>query len=204
MWPSIRIFLIACIVMTAVSEVSRAQSLWQQQDSRYSYLFRNTNGKQVGDLVTILISENTDVQNRDQRALDKATDTNFNFDFASAGNGNSAAGNLAIAGDSSRTFGGNSQYRVETEFTDRITVPVLEVLPNGNLLVAGKRHRRVNDETRQLEVSGVVRPIDIGPGNTIRSQFIANFEVKYSGCGPESHFTNQGWAGRILNRVWPF
>ncbi len=183
---------------------SEAQSLWQRRDPRFSNLVTNSTARRVGDLLTILISENTQVQNRDQRALQRSSDGGFNYSAAAAEAGSSTSGSLNMTGDSARSFDGNSQYSVEQEFTDRITVQVMEVLPNGNLLVGGKRRRIVADEQRMLEVSGIVRPIDVRPDNSIRSQFIGNFQIKYSGCGPESHFTHQGWVARLLNRVWPF
>ena len=189
------------VVFVASSE---AQSLWQRRDPRFSHLVANSTALRVGDLLTILVSENTEVQNRDQRALQRSSDGSFNFSATTTDAGGSSSGSLNMSGDSARSFDGNSQYSVEQEFTDRITVQVMEVLPNGNLLVGGKRRRMVGDEQRQLEVSGIVRPIDIRPDNSIRSQFIGNFQIKYSGCGPESHFTHQGWAARLLNRVWPF
>ncbi len=189
------------VVFVAASE---AQSLWQRRDPRFSHLVTNSTARRVGDLLTVLISENTAVQNLDQRALQRSSDGGFNFSAAATEAGSSTSSSLNLSGDSARSFDGNSQYSVEQEFTDRITVQVLEVLPNGNLLVGGKRRRIVADEQRMLEVSGIVRPIDVRPDNSIRSQFIGNFQIKYSGCGPESHFTHQGWVARLLNRVWPF
>ena len=85
-----------------------------------------------------------------------------------------------------------------------MTVTVVGVLPNGNLVVEGRRCRVITHETRVLVVSGVVRPLDIGPYNTVQSSFIADFQVVYEGKGPESSFTNQGWLGKIVNYVWPF
>ena len=109
-----------------------------------------------------------------------------------------------MAGDSSRAFDGNSQYRVAQEFSDLISVAVVEVFPNGYLRVRGSRTRTVADEQRKLQVSGIVRPSDIMPDNSVRSQYVANLKICYIGCGSESHFTNQGWAARALNHVWPF
>lgn len=201
-WMVIFLALFHSVVFVASST---AQSLWQRRDPRFSHLVTNSTARRVGDLLTILISENTDVRNRDQRALNKSSDSSFHFNAASTtSSGGSSSGSLSLSGDSARSFDGNSQYRVAQEFTDRITVQVLEVLPNGNLLVGGKRRRIVAGEQRLLEVSGIVRPIDVRPDNSIRSLFIGNFQIKYSGYGPESHFTHQGWAARLLNRVWPF
>ena len=78
----------------------------------------------------------------------------------------------------------------------------IDVAPNGNLIIAGRRRQVVAGEVRTLLVTGSVREPDITPNNTVRSQFIANFKVCYEGDGPETHFSNQGWGSRIINRIW--
>ena len=85
-----------------------------------------------------------------------------------------------------------------------LSVIVVDVLPNGNLVIEGTRRREVSKEVRWMRVTGVVRPIDIEIPNTINSKSIANFNIVYEGGGVESRFTNQGWAGRITNKIWPF
>ena len=85
-----------------------------------------------------------------------------------------------------------------------MTVTVIAVLPNGNLVVEGFRQRVLNHEVRLLRVAGVVRPADISATNTVQSQYIADFIVHYTGRGPESSYTNHGWWGRALNVVWPY
>ena len=61
----------------------------------------------------------------------------------------------------------------------------------------------LNREVRTLKVTGMVRPADIGPANTVQSSFIAQFCVSYIGKGPESAYTNQGWGGLLFNRLLP-
>jgi flagellar L-ring protein precursor FlgH len=56
---------------------------------------------------------------------------------------------------------------------------------------------------RVLRLSGIVRPADIGANNTVQSNFIADLYINYEGRGPESAYTNQGWGGRIFNKLWP-
>ena len=192
-------------LLCSFATFAQAQSLWQQRDERFADFFQDSRAHAVGDLLTIVIEENTNVRKRDQRALDKSSDGGFNFNFAGASSsGAASSADLKMAGDSSRAFDGNSQYRVAQEFSDRITVHVVQLLPNGNLVVTGKRRRIISDEKRELKVSGIVRPIDILPDNTVRSQYVADLDIQYSACGSESHFTNQGWVGKALNRIWPF
>ena len=182
-----------------------SQSLWQQRDDRFARFFFDTRAHEVGDVLTIVIDETTNVNKRDQRALDKSSDGGFNFNFAGASSGGAgSSANVNIAGDSSRAFDGNSQLRVAQDFSDQIAVRVVGVAPNGYLLVKGTRKRTVADEQRELIVTGTVRPTDVMPDNSVRSQYVADLNIQYVSCGAESHFTNQGWAARVLNRVWPF
>ena len=83
-------------------------------------------------------------------------------------------------------------------------VRVVDIHPNGNLVVEGLRYRKVSDETRLLRVSGIVRPNDIDITNTISSSVIDDFRMVYEGGGVESRFTGQGWVGRFTNRIWPY
>ena len=105
---------------------------------------------------------------------------------------------------SDRSFQGSSSYEVERRLLDDMTVTVMDVLPNGNLVIEGSKYRRVSNETRLLRLSGIVRPYDIGIPNIIESRFIANPRIVYEGGGVESRFTNQGWLGRATNKLWPY
>ena len=90
------------------------------------------------------------------------------------------------------------------EGSNRITVRILDILPNGNFVIGGKRQRLVAGEIRTLLISGTVRELDVSPNNTVSSQRIADFKICYDGDGPETSFVNQGWAGRFINKIWPF
>jgi flagellar L-ring protein precursor FlgH len=197
-------FILTALLLLACSELATAQSIWARRDPHFSTLFFDTGARQVGDLLTVLIRENTDVTSRDQRSLDKATSGGFNFDFAGASTAASSSANANISADSARDFQGNSQHQINREFIDRITVKIVEELPNGNLRIEGSRTQHISEERRKLVIRGTVRPQDISSSNTITSQYIADFQIGYQGCGPESHFTNQGWLGRAVSRVWPF
>lgn len=196
--------ILVLLLSVFASADARGQSIWAQRDPWRAFQFSDTSARRLGDLVTIVIRENTDVANRDQRQLAKDTDAGLKFDFASAADGGKASASLDTSAQSNRKFDGQSQYTVEQQFTDHITTQIVQILPNGNFMVSGQRVRNVSGEIRQLTVTGIVRPIDINPDNTVESRFIADFRIHYSGTGAESKFTNQGWLGRIGNRVWPF
>jgi flagellar L-ring protein precursor FlgH len=204
-------FTLACVTILltmAVSNACDAQSMFQHRQPSHINMFADLQARRVGDLLTIVIRENTEVDNKDERKGNKNTDIGgiFKFSGSTSGNGgtNSAAANFDSNTTSKRIFNGKSEYSVESALQDRITVQVLDVLPNGDLVVGGKRRRSVSGETKTLVASGVVRPFDIRSDNTVASPSVANFEFAYHGKGPESSFSNQGWLGRITNKIWPF
>jgi len=195
-------------VLALWTATSRADSIWERRDQRSAFLFTDTRARQVGDLLTVVIRESTDIDQREKRALDKKHETSGVFNFKGKITGNisskSAAADFNAFSDSQRKFDGKAEYTSEREFVDRITVTVVDVFPNGNILIEGSRRRLVSGEERTLHVSGIVRPQDIGLGNVIESRFISNFQVRYEGKGAESRFVNQGWFSRMVNHVWPF
>jgi flagellar L-ring protein precursor FlgH len=204
--------LVVCLglfVLACTADAVHAQSLWERRDPQVAYLFMDTRARRPGDLLTIIVNESTEFEGTEKKELDKQTATNAALDVK----GNYSAGKLSArdfaaafngSASSGRKFDGKANNSIDRRLLDRLTVTVVGVLPNGNLVIEGKRVRVVTNETRVLVVSGVVRPLDIGPYNTIQSQFIADCMVGYEGKGPESSFTNQGWLGKIVNYVWPF
>ena len=85
-----------------------------------------------------------------------------------------------------------------------ISAVVINVLPNGNLYINGKREIKVNHETQYIALSGIIRPEDISPSNEISSTYVADARIAYSGIGPVADKQKPGWLGRIIDHVWPF
>ncbi|MDD5434003.1 MAG: flagellar basal body L-ring protein FlgH, partial [Nitrospira sp.] len=91
-----------------------------------------------------------------------------------------------------------------SQLTAVMTAKVLDVLPNGNLVIDGKHEVSVNNETQIISISGIIRPEDIGPGNTILSTYIADAKITYSGSGVISDKQRVGWLVRVMDFIWPF
>ena len=189
-------------------DIATADSIWERRDQRSAHLFMDNRARRVGDLLTVSVNENTGATNTEARAMKKDTaassDINFAGKAAAGGTTKSASGDLSGGSTSDRSFQGTANFSSERQLLDQMTVTVVDILPNGNLVVEGYRRRLVQNETRLLRVSGIVRPNDIEIPNQVDSRFIANFNVSYEGIGVESRFTGQGWLGRIGNKVWPF
>jgi flagellar L-ring protein precursor FlgH len=197
------------LLLAAVPPAVRADDIWDRRSPYVAYMFQDYRARKVGDVLTILVEELTGSDAQEKREMDKKTASGMAFD----GNGSSSslgqalrsfAYDLELNSASNRKFDGKANSTIDRKFTDRLSVIVVAVLPNGNLVVEGTRQRMITREMRTLRVFAIVRPADIGPYNTIPSQYLANLRMYYEGRGPESSYTNQGWGGRIINKLWPF
>lgn len=187
---------------------TQAQSLFERRSPLQIDQHRSITATRKGDLLTVLINEATDVESVDNRSLDKSGSSSVGGDLSyGLGGGLGGAegtGTLSQSSSSARNFSGDSEFRSERQFTDRFTVQVIDVLPNGNLVVAGKRNMAVHGDTRKLTLTGVVRTFDLLPGNTVPSNLVANLNISLEGKGPEQKFVKQGWFSRKINKLWPF
>lgn len=200
--------LVVAFALQAVPTHCHADSLWPRRCPRRAFVVADSRARRTGDLLTIIVSESTTVSNREDKGLSKSSGASGLFDLAAATGGgfgiSAADGNLAFNKSTNRNFDGEASYQNSQRFADRMTVTVTGVTSEGNLILEGTRSIQIAGEFRTLNVSGIVRPIDIGPDNTVTSHFVANLTATYEGDGPERRFTRQGWLGRGMNKVWPF
>ncbi len=194
-------------VFLTVSEC-HADSLWKKRDPKATYLVQDSKARNVGDLLTVVINEQSEVDNSEDKDMSKKSDMSATGTFsASAGGGlqnKESSANGLISGSSARNFKGSASYKDSREYTDNITVTVVDVLPNGNLVISGRRSMMIAGEARTLALSGVVRPIDLGPDNKVNSKYVADLRTVYEGDGPSRRFVRQGWFSKAANKLWPF
>lgn len=202
-----RPFLLVCLLL-APTAATWADDIWARRNPDHAYLFNDLRARRVGDLLTIVVNESTEFEGLEKRELNKETKTSaaysFNGKTASDNTSRSFSADLDGSGVSQRKFDGKANSTIDRRFLDRMTVTVVDVMPNGNIIIEGFRQTVVSREVRMLRVTGIVRPADIGPFNTVLSQYIGNFNAAYAGRGPESSYTNHGWWGRFLNKAWPY
>jgi flagellar L-ring protein precursor FlgH len=85
-----------------------------------------------------------------------------------------------------------------------ITARIINVLPNGNLMIEGRRNIKVNNEDQEIMLEGTIRPRDISPNNTVNSIYVADARISYSGRGIISDRQSPGWLMNIVDKLWPF
>jgi flagellar L-ring protein FlgH len=205
----LRRWILALTLTAAFPPLLPAQTLWDRRDPNVSEMFHDMRARRVGDLLTVLIEETTGSDSQEKREMGKNTNTTLNVagDWSASTMGQIIKGlgfGVDFSNASQRSFDSKANSTIARTFTDRMTFVVIDVLPNGNLVVQGCRQRMITREMRTLRLTGLVRPADIGNNNTVQSHFIGNLYISYEGRGPESTSTNQNWGGRIFNKIWPF
>ena len=85
-----------------------------------------------------------------------------------------------------------------------ITVTVIDILANGNLVVRGEKKLGLSEGTEVIQVSGVIRPQDVGPNGTVQSLRLANAQIAYRGTGDLANANKVGWGTSLLHKYWPF
>jgi flagellar L-ring protein precursor FlgH len=109
-----------------------------------------------------------------------------------------------MAASSGNELKSKADYKDERKFEDRITVVVMDILPNRNLVIMGSRTRDIAGDIQTIEVSGIVRPSDVSFDNTVLSEQVADFHLLTKNSGVSAPYTRPGWFGKILDLIWPF
>ncbi|MBZ0252788.1 MAG: flagellar basal body L-ring protein FlgH [Candidatus Methylomirabilis sp.] len=183
-------------------------SLWQAGNSQ-SLLFTDSKARQVNDLVTVLIRESSKATKKATTDATRETEleaglTNFFGVTEEVGVEHSFIDPTSlIKGSASSSFKGSGATTRDEQLAATMTAVVQEVLPNGNLVVKGRRIVTVNDEEQYMILTGTIRTEDIRPDNTIESALIADARITYSGVGSVSDKQSPGWGQQVFDWIWP-
>ena len=187
-------------------------SVWKG-DSFKNVLFADAKARNVGDIVTIVVEENTTssqtatTQTSRQTAIDLQTGrllglpSNLGIqNFLGMGNGF----NPNLDAQTDKSFDGSGSTTRNGTLTSTITAVIKEVLPDDNFIIEGRRSVTINNEEQIMILTGVIRYQDIGFDNSVSSRLIADASITYSGEGVIADEQRVGWAARIISWVWPF
>jgi flagellar L-ring protein precursor FlgH len=209
---------ILALIAAAGADGARGGSIWAKAEgrarSRRVPVYHDDKARGVGDILTIVIKEESEIDSETTRSNDKTSKRSATSkgsikleDIAhywgdDAGTFKLPEVTAESEGDSE--FEGSAGFESERTVEDQISVVVHDVLPNGNLVVLGSRRRHVEGDTQIVQVSGIVRPSDVGFGNTVSSEKVADFRMSIRVDGPERRWTRPGWLGRVLNWLSPW
>jgi flagellar L-ring protein precursor FlgH len=162
-------------------------------------LFETQRARHVGDVLTVVLKERTTAtkQAATKQTKNDAVDIKnaaFLGQPISLGHGY----NMDFDLKNKRNFDGNGESRQNNLLEGSITVTVAGVLTNGNMMIQGEKWIKINQGNEYVRLSGVVRPEDIRPDNSIDSDRVANARISYGGTGQVNNSNAQGWLSRIL------
>ncbi len=168
-------------------------------------LFSDIRARRVNDLVTVRVEENVTASGTADSSLDKKSSTAASlpklFGLETKYPGWLDPSALATLGASTQFSGGGSTNRTGT-LTATITARVVEVLPNNDLVLEGIREVDINGDRQIIVLTGIVRPVDVGPGNVVPSTAVGQMQIRYFGQGLIKDNLKPGWVVRALNKVF--
>lgn len=187
-------------------------SIWTGENSRNRF-FADFRARDVGDMVTITIVEKTAAKGEATTSTGRTTSEdasvtdlfgmplNFKMEnFMELGKSFSPT----VKGGHTNKLDGSGTTERKGEITATISARVIEILPNGNLYIEGRKETTVNNEKQHIIISGIARPEDISSTNAISSDVISDLRLELSGYGVLADKQSPGWLTRILDNIWPF
>jgi len=157
-------------------------SIWTPA-SRLTDLGRDLRASDVDDLVTVLVVEHASAASKGVTKTQRQSSTNNSISgLVGVTSKTGALANLAKLSGSTQ-LDGEGQTTRQTDLTTTLAARVTHVLPNGYLVVEGAKDIQVNSERQNVTVRGMVRPADLSPGNIVRSDRLAQLEVRINGKG---------------------
>ena len=169
-------------------------------------LFMDLRARAIGDILTVMLVERTNASKESSTSTAKGSSVDTGFPVI-AGRPVTAGGTPIFNNEfeSETTFDGQADSSQSNRLDGSITVTVAERLPNGNLLVRGEKLITINQGEEFIRLEGIVRPVDIGPENTVPSTKVADAAITYSGRGNLQATNRPGWLTRFFNSpIFPF
>ncbi|MFK8017257.1 MAG: flagellar basal body L-ring protein FlgH [Gammaproteobacteria bacterium] len=169
-------------------------------------LFADLRAGRVGDILTVVLNEQTNATKSSTTSTKKSNSTEAETATllgipVTAGGNPIFTNNLSTESE----FEGEGGATISNQLEGSVTVTVVDRLANGNLVISGEKWLTLNQGKEYVRVSGIVRPIDIEPDNSVPSEKVANARIEYSGRGALADANRMNWLARFFNSPWlPF
>ncbi|WP_448249197.1 flagellar basal body L-ring protein FlgH [Thalassotalea agariperforans] len=166
-------------------------------------IYSDSKAHRVGDIISVILSENTQAQKNAKTELKKENSSALSPITGLGGNPLTFKGDSIQFGyDQDSDFKGDSKSNQSNSLNGNISVHVLRVLPNGNLMIRGEKWLTLNNGDEYIRLTGVIRSKDISSNNTVVSSKVANARIQYSGTGTFADVQEQGWLSKFFSSSW--
>lgn len=166
-------------------------------------LFEDRRARFMGDTITVRIKENPTATKNASNNLTRSGSQSASVK-AFTGMPLSGMDGLSMDMGSKTESKGSGKAESRATFTGDLTVTVIDVLPNGNLLVSGEKQIAIGNEQEFIRISGVVNPSFVDFTNTVDSSKIADARIEYKSTGQIAEGQVMGWLARFFLSVLPF
>ena len=174
------------------------------QSASYRPMLEDNRARHVGDIITIQIVESLSASQVSKSTVNRNTSSDTAITPPLPGMIGVDLKNLEMAAKTNNDFSGKGGTEAANTFTGSISTTVMEVLPNGNLVVAGEKQIGVNQNVDVMRFSGTINPRMLQPNNVIPSTQVANVRVESRGRGAQGEAQTVGWLSRVFLNFSPF
>ena len=198
----------------SVSVIRKKGALYSQQGAS---LYADKKDLQVGDILQVIVQETLKNNSKGSRALKKTNSSSLGGGLLTPMTGNTLGRGMqskvnqfnknfgvGFASTSTGSFAGSGTSVVDEKFTTTISVIIEQTYQNGNYYIKGSKEMLIDGQKQDMAISGVIRPYDITPDNTVYSQQLANLKIKYIKHGEENDINHKSWGTKVLETIWPF
>ncbi len=175
-------------------------------------LFDDSRAHRIGDIITINLAEKFDAKKKDEAKYEKQNAQQYGLNGKLAGSATIAGGNVSVPGlgtgiglsyGSTGKFKGKADVKQNSSLKGSIAVTVVQVIPNGNLVIRGEKWITIHDGDEVIRFAGIIRPEDIRPDNTIDSAKVADVRLIYKDVGISGDSNRPGAVTQFLSKYWP-
>ena len=194
---------LTCSLVALLPLAARADSLWR--DGTAQPLAADKKARAVGDLLTIVVQENSTAKKDNSTKTAKETKIDASLQTFLYGGYLSHKGQMpALQAQMKNGFDGGGTINNSEQIIARVSVQVVDVLPNMNLVIEGKRQTAFSGETQDIVLRGIVRPEDITANNSVFSYNVADATIKFVNKGAVSDTQRKGWFTKVWDFLTPF
>lgn len=186
-----------------------SNSLWSENSS----IFSDIKARNLNDIVMIRVIENVSALGKanTKTSRDSSLDASIDNFFGAPLNlnknnfwGKNNTFTPQVKGGMKDNFKGDGETTRQSKLDATISAKIVEILPNGNLVLESRKELVINRENQILVLKGIIRPEDIQPDNTVLSTKVADVKIYLVGDGIIGDKQGQGWLVRIIDKIWPF
>jgi len=195
------------LLMLWLPAVAQPQSLWHDLSSKSMYADKRASG--VGDIITILVQENSTASKNNETKTERSSSlseaiTSFLYSPGASGLLTKGGTLPAMAYNSDSKHDGSGAINNSENIIAKIAVRIVDVLPNNNFVIEGKRETSFSGEHQTIILRGVVRCDDVNADNTVYSYNVSDATIQIIGKGTVTDSQRKGWFTRLWDKLNPF